>query len=111
MTGWLPRHRRAPCRVALILAAVLAGSVLLAPVVEADQPDYDCTDFDTQAIAQDFYEENGGPLYDPHNLDDDADGVACEEWERDYAADQRGRKRQCRAGRRQYGLRRFRHAA
>lgn len=84
MTGWLPRHRRAPCRVAFILVTVLAGSVLLAPVVEADQPDYDCTDFDTQAIAQDFYEKNGGPLYDPFNLDDDADGVACEDWERDY---------------------------
>lgn len=40
--------------------------------------DYDCTDFDTQEDAQEFYEEEGGPDEDPHNLDRDGDGVACE---------------------------------
>ncbi len=38
--------------------------------------DRDCRDFRTQAEAQRFF-ENAGPG-DPHWLDDDRDGVACE---------------------------------
>ena len=52
--------------------------------------DYDCTDFDSREDAQAFYEEMGGPLYDPYNLDDDEDGEACEEWERDFARTSEG---------------------
>jgi hypothetical protein len=40
--------------------------------------DYDCPDFETQEEAQNFFEENGGPDYDPHDLDRDGDGIACE---------------------------------
>jgi len=40
--------------------------------------DYDCSDFSTQDEAQDFFEEQGGPEEDYHNLDRDGDGVACE---------------------------------
>lgn len=40
--------------------------------------DKDCTDFLTQSEAQAFFEENGGPSSDPHNLDRDGDGVVCE---------------------------------
>jgi hypothetical protein len=40
--------------------------------------DYDCRDFSTQEEAQDFFESEGGPDDDPHNLDRDGDGVACE---------------------------------
>ena len=40
--------------------------------------DYDCGDFDTQDEAQDFFESEGGPDEDYHNLDRDGDGVACE---------------------------------
>jgi hypothetical protein len=40
--------------------------------------DYDCADFVTQQEAQNFFEQQGGPLKDPHNLDGDADGIACE---------------------------------
>ena len=49
------------------------------------QPDYDpggtadtanCSDFDTQQEAQDFFEAEGPG--DPHNLDADDDGIACE---------------------------------
>lgn len=40
--------------------------------------DYNCTDFSTYEEAQSFYERNGGPLIDPHNLDRDKDGIACE---------------------------------
>lgn len=40
--------------------------------------DRDCTDFSTHEEAQRFYEAQGGPASDPHNLDRDKDGVACE---------------------------------
>ncbi len=40
--------------------------------------DYDCSDFSTQDEAQTFFESEGGPSDDPHNLDRDGDGVACE---------------------------------
>lgn len=41
-------------------------------------PDRDCGDFETQAEAQAFYEAAGGPSSDPHRLDGNSDGVACE---------------------------------
>lgn len=41
-------------------------------------PDRDCSDFKTQKEAQAFYEAAGGPEKDPHRLDPDKDGVACE---------------------------------
>ncbi|ATW86868.1 micrococcal nuclease [Halohasta litchfieldiae] len=37
--------------------------------------DYDCSDFDTQAQAQQVLDESSG---DPHRLDGDSDGFACE---------------------------------
>ena len=40
--------------------------------------DKDCDDFKTQRDAQIFYEDNGGPHSDPHMLDEDRDGIACE---------------------------------
>jgi hypothetical protein len=40
--------------------------------------DYDCSDFATQKEAQQFYEKHGGPKKDPHRLDADRDGIACE---------------------------------
>lgn len=41
-------------------------------------PDRDCGDFTTHAEAQAFFEAAGGPANDPHRLDGDHDGVACE---------------------------------
>lgn len=41
-------------------------------------PDRDCGDFKTQAEAQAFFEAAGGPAQDPHRLDSNSDGVACE---------------------------------
>jgi hypothetical protein len=38
--------------------------------------DKDCRDFGSHDDAQTFYEENG--TGDPHRLDGDGDGVACE---------------------------------
>jgi hypothetical protein len=40
--------------------------------------DYDCADFATQKEAQRFFKKNGGPAEDPHRLDSDNDGIACE---------------------------------
>lgn len=44
----------------------------------SDYGDYDCSDFSTQEEAQGFFEDEGGPDDDYHNLDRDGDGVACE---------------------------------
>ena len=43
-----------------------------------DGPDRDCGDFATQEEAQMLYEADGGPGVDPHQLDGDSDGLACE---------------------------------
>ena len=40
--------------------------------------DRNCGDFNTWNKAQAFFEEEGGPADDPHRLDRDKDGVACE---------------------------------
>ena len=40
--------------------------------------DKNCSDFDTWAEAQAFYESEGGPSSDPHRLDGDGDGIACQ---------------------------------
>lgn len=40
--------------------------------------DKDCGDFATHAEAQSFFIAQGGPNSDPHRLDADHDGVACE---------------------------------
>ncbi|WP_420869073.1 excalibur calcium-binding domain-containing protein [Cereibacter azotoformans] len=44
----------------------------------ATQGDVDCDDFDSAASAQRFYRQAGGPAIDPHGLDRDRDGLACE---------------------------------
>jgi Excalibur calcium-binding domain len=38
----------------------------------------DCPDFGSQGEAQRFFIANGGPSSDPHKLDRDNDGIACE---------------------------------
>lgn len=42
------------------------------------EADKDCKDFRTQQEAQLFFESNGGPESDPHNMDRDRDGRVCE---------------------------------
>jgi len=37
-----------------------------------------CSDFSTQEEAQFFFVSQGGPVNDPHGLDRDEDGIACE---------------------------------
>ena len=68
----------------LHLARTLATVALVAALAcggrgyDPDGPDRNCSDFRTQAEAQEFYERAGGPETDPHQLDGNGDGVACE---------------------------------
>lgn len=43
-----------------------------------DGPDRDCSDFPTHEQAQAFFIQCGGPSQDPHRLDIEQDGLACE---------------------------------
>lgn len=84
MTGSWPRRLLVPHLLLLALVLPVATALVAPNRAAAQDDDYDCVDFDSREDAQAFYEEIGGPLYDPYNLDDDEDGVACEEWARDY---------------------------
>ncbi|MFC5679272.1 thermonuclease family protein [Aeromicrobium endophyticum] len=64
--------------LATILGIVLVGASLLAATPARAFIDKDCGDFATQAEAQAFFIENGGPALDPHALDREHDGLACE---------------------------------
>jgi hypothetical protein len=62
------------------MAAALVGllvGILMAPGVTS-AADRDCPDFATQRKAQFFFLNHGGPRRDPHRLDADNDGIACE---------------------------------
>lgn len=58
------------------LALASACAVLLAAAAPASAQDRDCSDFDNQAQAQAFFERAGSG--DPHRLDADGDGRACD---------------------------------
>ncbi len=52
---------------------------MLNPKVQRDREDtLNCRDFENGGEAQRAYLTNGGPERDPHNLDADGDGKACE---------------------------------
>jgi len=59
-----------------VIAATMALLLALSPAVSFGQADRDCSDFGSWAEAQEFYERSGPG--DPHNLDADNDGIACE---------------------------------
>jgi endonuclease YncB( thermonuclease family) len=59
-----------------LLLGGLIGVTTASPSYAADR---DCSDFATQAAAQRFFLDQGGPQSDPHLLDGDGDGVACED--------------------------------
>jgi endonuclease YncB( thermonuclease family) len=61
----------------LAAIASIAGLALIQPT-PAHAVDRDCGDFSTQADAQRFFLDQGGPSSDPHRLDGDNDGIACE---------------------------------
>jgi hypothetical protein len=68
------RHRRL---VVPVLALALTGAAIAAQPAAAFR-DRDCADFDTHRQAQHFYEKHN-PRSDPHRLDADHDGSACED--------------------------------
>lgn len=69
------RRRTAP--LDLLLAAG-AAVVLLSSPEKSGAVDYDCSDFPSQAAAQEAFINAGGPSSDPYRLDGDGDGIACE---------------------------------
>lgn len=72
----IPRLMHYAVSLLVALSGLLVFSATAAPAHA--EPDRDCGDFGTQAAAQDFYLDHGGPKSDPHQLDSDDDGVACE---------------------------------
>lgn len=67
-------------RILTILTALFVAATSLAAFAAPAQAvaDRDCGDFDNQAQAQRFYVDQGGPQQDPHRLDADGDGKACD---------------------------------
>lgn len=63
---------------AKIAAATIAVAALALPATPAMAYDRDCSDFSSWRAAQKFYKRHGGPQRDPHRLDADRDGIACE---------------------------------
>ncbi len=59
-----------------VMSAVLAVAFAAPPASAGDK---DCADFKTWRQAQNFYKKHGGPKRDPHRLDADRDGIACED--------------------------------
>lgn len=59
---------------------VAAGNLEPSPPLRYDPngPDRNCSDFATHDEAQRFFIAAGGPQRDPHRLDADHDGLACE---------------------------------
>lgn len=63
-------------RCTMAIAAAVFGTAFTAgPAAAADK---DCSDFSSWRQAQRFYKNHGGPRHDPHRLDADRDGIACE---------------------------------
>jgi len=60
--------------LALGVAIVLGLLMVTAPTASAHRRDYDCSDFATQAEAEEYLLPG-----DPYNLDADGDGIACED--------------------------------
>lgn len=63
----------------LTLAALTAALAVAFAAPPASAGDKDCADFNTWRQAQNFYKKHGGPKRDPHRLDADRDGIACED--------------------------------
>ena len=64
----------------VLLAKSLPGAPQDTAASESDGEfqDRNCSDFDTWQDAQDLFLAAGGPDSDPHHLDSDGDGNACE---------------------------------
>lgn len=70
---------------ACVIAVGLTAALVAAPTSSAERTggaqimrEADCADFATQAAAQNYFIDHGGPSSDPDGLDADHDGIACE---------------------------------
>ena len=63
----------------LIVTGLAIAGLLGISAQPALAGDKDCSDFPTQRAAQKFFKKHGGPKRDPHRLDADHDGIACED--------------------------------
>jgi len=72
----VPSIRRLPLLAAVATITALLFAALPSSAIANDK---DCKDFRTQRAAQIFFLKHGGPSRDPHRLDGDNDGVACED--------------------------------
>lgn len=68
-------HRRLVLGLLTVMLGALCSLVASPPASAADR---DCSDFASQRAAQIFFLNHGGPRSDPHRLDSDGDGIACE---------------------------------
>ena len=69
------RARNIPALIQAVMIVALLSVVWTPAAYAADK---DCGDFNTQKAAQTFYINAGGPEQDPHRLDADDDGIACD---------------------------------
>jgi endonuclease YncB( thermonuclease family) len=69
-------HAR-PC-TGTVLTTTLVAAMLTVSGAPASAADMDCGDFASQKAAQIFFLNHGGPSSDPHRLDSEGDGIACE---------------------------------
>jgi len=74
--SWIVGKRSRRARMWTALGIVVLVGVVVVPSAPAQ--DQDCGHFSTQAAAQSYFIERGGPTYDPDRLDGDSDGIACE---------------------------------
>jgi endonuclease YncB( thermonuclease family) len=58
--------------------ALITGLLTMLGTAPAHAYDRDCADFPSQRAAQVFFLNHGGPRSDPHLLDAEGDGLACE---------------------------------
>jgi|SRR5215211_168431 len=65
-------------RLAIWTVAIIFAAFTLLARMPARAGTVDCDDFATIAEAYDFFYANGGPDYDPYDLDGDGDGRVCE---------------------------------
>ncbi|HEV2059969.1 MAG TPA: thermonuclease family protein [Solirubrobacteraceae bacterium] len=75
-TSEQPGERLGMGRVLLLVSAVAALMGMPASDAAAHSVDRDCSEFGSQAVAQEHFDRHAG---DPDRLDDDEDGTACEE--------------------------------
>lgn len=65
-------------RKTIVATTAVAIAIAAAPTQASAFRDKDCSDFSSQRAAQKFFKKHN-PKKDPHNLDADGDGKACED--------------------------------